>query len=325
MPLATLDRSPPPFFKQGPSAFTQLLFFSALAIFLMVADARWNMTQPLRAVLATALHPVQELLLAPSRAWDTAEHYVSGLDEARAVQARAQHLLTAQAERVTRMNQLERENARLRNLLGLRPRIEVGTASAEVLYDAMDPYTRKVVIDQGGRHSVVLGSPVIDETGVLGQVTRVYPLTSEVTLVTDKDAAVPVVNVRTQQRGVAYGQPQAGGMELRFMAANADVQAGDELQTSGLDGVYPSGLPVAKVLQVDRRSDSAFARITLRPLASPDSSRHVLLLQPTASKLPERPDAVASSVDAASATASGAQHARSASRPASATASGVKP
>ncbi|MBI2733807.1 MAG: rod shape-determining protein MreC [Aquabacterium sp.] len=304
MPLATLDRTPPPFFKQGPSAFTRLMFFSALAVFMMVADARWKLTQPVRAFVATGLHPVQEVLLAPSRWWSTAGHYFSGLDEARLAQARAQRLVTQQAERVMRADQLERENARLRALLALRPRIEVASMAAEIQYDAPDPFTRKVVIDQGSVSKVVLGSPVIDESGVLGQVTRVYPLTSEVTLVTDKDAAVPVVNVRTQQRGVAYGTPQARGMELRFMAGNADVQVGDVLQTSGLDGVYPAGLPVAKVAQVDRRADSAFARISLVPLANPDSTRHVLLLEPTAGKMPERP------ADAASASASAAESGR---------------
>ena len=291
MPLATLDRTPPAFFKQGPSAFTRLMFFSALAILLMVADARWKMTQPLRVVAATLLQPVQSVLLAPVRAWEMAGHYVAGVEEARALQARSQQQLAAQAERVTRMVQLERENEALRELLALRPRIEVDTLAAEVLYDARDPYTRKVVIDQGRSQGVTLGSPVIDERGVVGQVTRVYPATAEVTLVTDKDAAVPVVNVRTQHRGVAYDLPQTTGMELRFMAGNADVQAGDELQTSGLDGIYPAGVPVAKVVSVERRADSAFARIVLQPLAQPDSSRHVLLLQPMSARLPPRPEA----------------------------------
>ena len=291
MPLATLDRTPPAFFKQGPSAFTRLMFFSALAILLMVADARWKMTQPLRVVAATLLQPVQSVSLAPVRAWEMAGNYVAGVEEARALQARSQQQLAAQAERVTRMVQLERENEALRELLALRPRIEVDTLAAEVLYDARDPYTRKVVIDQGRSQGVTLGSPVIDERGVVGQVTRVYPATAEVTLVTDKDAAVPVVNVRTQHRGVAYGLPQTTGMELRFMAGNADVQAGDELQTSGLDGIYPAGVPVAKVVSVERRADSAFARIVLQPLAQPDSSRHVLLLQPMSARLPPRPEA----------------------------------
>src|SRR3990167_5598337 len=186
MPLVTLDRSPPPFFKQGPSAFTRLMFFSALAIFLMVADTRWKVTEPLRAVVATMLQPVQSVLLAPQAWWVDAGHYMSGLESARLDQHQSQKKAAAQAERVMRVDQLERENPRLRELLALRPRVNVQSQAAEVLYDAPDPFTRKVVIDQGDRHGVILGSPVIDDAGVLGQVTRVYPLTSEVTLVTDK-------------------------------------------------------------------------------------------------------------------------------------------
>src|SRR5690606_28582114 len=144
MPLATLDRSPPPFFKQGPSAFTRLMFFSALAVFLMVADGRWNVTQPLRAAVATVLHPVQNVLMAPASWWEGARHYLSGLDEARSSQMRALKLVITQSERVMRADQLERENARLRALLELRPRIQVKTQSAEILYDAPDPFTRKV-------------------------------------------------------------------------------------------------------------------------------------------------------------------------------------
>ncbi|MBC7700301.1 rod shape-determining protein MreC [Aquabacterium sp.] len=313
MPLVTLDRSPPPFFKQGPSAFTRLMFFSALAIFLMVADARWKVTQPLRAVVATMLQPVQSMLLAPQAWWADASHYTAGLEAARLDQHQAQKKSAAQAERAMRVDQLERENARLRELLALRPRVNVQSQAAEVLYDAPDPFTRKVVIDQGSHHGVILGSPVIDELGVLGQVTRVYPLTSEVTLVTDKDAAVPVVNSRTRQRGVAYGTPQVLGMELRFMAGNADVQMGDELQTSGLDGIYPAGLPVAKVARVDRRADSAFARIVLTPKAQPDNSRHVLLLHPVSDQLPDRPseaETIAASASAPAPAASTQHHAK---------------
>jgi rod shape-determining protein MreC len=308
MALGTLDRTPPPFFKQGPSAFTRLMFFSSLAVFLMVADVRFQVTRPLRAVVATVLHPVQQALLAPVAWWGNAGHYLMGLDQARRSQYLAEQVLASQAERVMRVTQLEIENARLRELLDLRPRINVKTLSAEVLYDAPDPYTRKVVVDRGGNQGAVLGAPVIDERGVLGQVTRLYPLTAEVTLVTDRDAAVPVINARTQQRGVAYGMPQASGMELRFMAGNADVQVGDALNTSGLDGVYPPGLPVARVAKVDRRADSAFARIALVPMARPDNPRHVLILHPLSEQLPSLPPELAASV---------ADRASVASRPAS--------
>jgi rod shape-determining protein MreC len=136
---------------------------------------------------------------------------------------------------------------------------------------------------------VLLGSPVINEAGVLGQVTQAYTLTSEVTLLSDKDAAIPVLNTRTQQRSAAFGGGGNNGMELRFMSGNADVQVGDVLHTSGLDGVYPPGLPVARVAAVERRVESGFARIRLTPAANADGVRHVLVLEPLSVQMPQRP------------------------------------
>ncbi|MCX7660526.1 MAG: rod shape-determining protein MreC [Caldimonas manganoxidans] len=290
MPLGTLDRTPPPFFRQGPSAFTRLIFFSALALFLMVADRRLSVTEPLRAVIATALHPVQQVLLMPVQAISAAGQYLQGLAAARAAEAQARRQLADQAVRLSRLDLLEQENARLRELLQLRSTVSTRTLAAEVLYDRPDPYTRKVVIDRGLTQGVVPGSPVIDPTGVIGQVTRVYPLTSEVTLLVDKDAVIPVLNTRTQVRGLAYGDPQRAGLELRFMPTNADVREGDTLATSGVDGVYPAGLPVAVVSRVERRADSAFARILLEPVGQLDSARHVLVLEPVGHALPPPPE-----------------------------------
>jgi rod shape-determining protein MreC len=173
----------------------------------------------------------------------------------------------------------------------LRQRISTPAQAAQVLYDSADPYTRKVIIDQGSMQGINAGSPVLDASGVLGQVTRVYPLTSEVTLVSDRDQAIPVLNVRTGARAVAFGDPtaHANALELRFMATNADVQVGDLLTTSGVDGVYPPGLPVARVDKIDRRVDSAFARIYCTPLAQVEGAMHVMVLQPLSGQPPARP------------------------------------
>jgi rod shape-determining protein MreC len=184
----------------------------------------------------------------------------------------------------SRIEQLELENARLRELLELRPQVGVPARAAQVLYEAADPYSRKVVIDRGGRDGVLPGSPVVVPAGVLGQVTRVYPLNAEVTLLTDQNAAIPVLNERTRQRAAAFGGFQAG-MELRFVSGDADVQPGDRLVTGGLDGIFPPGLPVATIAAVERRTESGFARIRLAPLAVSDGVRHVLVLDPV---LPDR-------------------------------------
>jgi rod shape-determining protein MreC len=291
MPLGTLDRTPPPFFKQGPSALSKLLFFSALALFLMVADLRFSLVKPLRSALATVLYPVQWLATQPVQLAHEVGAHFQDLAEAQAENTRSQAQLAEQAGRAAQVEELLLENQRLRNLLGLRDRLAAVGLTAQVLYDAADPYTRKVVIDSGLTQGVAAGSPVLDETGVLGQVTRVHPLVSEVTLLTDRDQAIPVLNTRTGVRSVAYGQsgPSGNELELRFMAGNADVQEGDLLSTSGVDGIYPPGLPVARVTQVERRAESAFARVLCTPIAQINSATHVLVLAPVGTQLPASP------------------------------------
>lgn len=291
MPLGTLDRTPPPFFKQGPSALSKLLVFSALALFLMVADVRFKVTVPIRAAIATVLYPAQWLILQPVNAAGEVGNYFQSLHSAQATEAEALKRLSVQAERSLQVEQLDLENRRLRELLAMRERITTPATGAQVLYDSADPYSRKVVIDRGQTHGILPGSPVIDESGVLGQVTRVYPLVSEVTLLIDRDQAIPVLNARTGVRGVAYGQPSASGdgLELRYTLANADINQGDLLTTSGVDGVYPPGLPVAQVREVERRAESSFNRIGCAPLARMQGALHVLVLAPVGPMLPPSP------------------------------------
>jgi rod shape-determining protein MreC len=291
MPLGTLDGTPPPFFRQGPSALSKLTFFSALALFLMVADTRFHIAQPMRTTVATALYPFQWLALRPTIWAQEGGKYFESLRTSQANEAAARSKLDIQSQRAYQVEQLTLENTRLRQLMGLRDRISSPSQAAQVLYDAGDPYTRKVIIDRGLLDKIEPGSPVLDETGVLGQVTRVYPMVSEVTLVIDRDQAIPVLNTRTGARGVAFGDPapRAGALELRFMAANSDVKVGDLLTTSGVDGVYPPGLPVARVEKIERRVDSAFARITCIPLALVSGAGHVMVLKSVTAQIAPRP------------------------------------
>ena len=290
MPLGTLDRSLPPFFNQGPSVLSKLMFFGALSLFLMVADARFNLTQPIRAAIATALYPAQWLALQPVRALEQGGAYFASLSQAQFDSEQARKKLALQSLRAGQVEQLTQENDRLRKLLDLRERLAIPLLAAEVLYDAADPYSRKVIIDKGTKQGVDLGSPVLDEAGVLGQVTRVHPLVSEVTLVVDRDLAIPVLNVRTGARSVAYGDASIGGsaMELRFTGSNADVREGDLLTTSGVDGVYPPGLPVATISRIERRAESAFAKIHCAPQALVNGVRHVVVVKLQATMLPLR-------------------------------------
>lgn len=290
MPLGTLDRTPPPFFRQGPSALSKLLVYSAIALVLMVADTRFAITQPLRVAVAAVLSPLQWLVMQPIDAAQNVAQYFSTVKSAQQARDDLARQLSGLGERANQVEQLQLENTKLRELLGLRERLTVPSQAAQVLYDAADPYSRKVILDRGLVQQLRAGSPVLDASGVLGQVTRVYAVTSEVTLITDAEQAIPVLNARTGLRAVAFGDPGASGLELRYISANADIEVGDLLTTSGVDGVYPPGLPVAKVTKIDRRSDSAFARIECAPVARTEAALHVMVLQPLGEALPPRPE-----------------------------------
>lgn len=291
MPLGTLDRTPPPFFRQGPSALSKLTVFSALALFLMVADTRFKITQPLRLAVASVLRPVQWVVMQPVLWAQGGSKYFDALQTAQSSEELARQKMGQMSQRANQVEQLTLENTRLRQLLSLRDRVGAPAVSAQVLYDAADPYTRKVIVDQGLGAGLVAGSPVIDESGVLGQVTRVYPTVSEVTLVIDRDQAIPILNTRTGARGIAFGDGNlnAGMLELRYTAANADVQVGDLLTTSGVDAVYPPGLPVARIERIERRADSAFARIYCKPMAQVGGTAHVMVLAPVGAQVTARP------------------------------------
>lgn len=284
MAFGTLDHSVPSLFKQGPSRLSLLALYSALALFLMVADARFRITDPVRVAVATVLYPVQWLMMRPVQAVHESASYLESLTAAQRRESEASQALVAMSLRATASDELNQENAHLRALLQLRERLTTAGVAAEVIYDSPDPYSRRVVLDRGQTDGIELGSAVVDEKGVIGQVTRVYPLRAEVTLLVDRDQAIPVFNPRTGARSVAYGDPsplRSGGLELRFMPSNADVQEGDLLTTSGVDGLYPIGLPVAVVMSVERRADSAFSRIYCEPVGRILGVRHVMVLKPS--------------------------------------------
>jgi rod shape-determining protein MreC len=291
MRYGSLDRTPPPFFKQGPTSLSKLLLLSALALFLMVADKRFEFGKIVRVSLATVLSPITNVVLKPVVAIQDSFKYLDALSSVKLSEQDAHTKLLQLSQRANQVETLALENTRLRQLLSLKETLATPSQAAEVLYDAVDPYSRKIIVNKGSMHAVQLGSPVIDELGVLGQVVRVFPLTSEVAMIIDREQTTPVLNTRTGVRSVAYGNPSASGdvLELRFISGNADVLAGDVLTTSGVDGVYPAGLLVAKIEKVERRADSGFAKILCTPKANVLGAKHVMILNPLTKVDAQRP------------------------------------
>jgi rod shape-determining protein MreC len=280
---------PPPFFHRGPSPLARLAFFGLLSLALLFVDTRYRYLENIRQIVGVVLYPVQRAVQLPGEAFGYISAYFASQLTLANENAAAKEQLLAQAPAVQGFPLLDQENAQLRALLKMSARFPGVATAADVLYTGRDPFTQKLVVDKGDAAGVQLGQAVIDETGVVGQVTRVFPYMSEVTLVTDKDHAVPVKVERSGLRSVMYGAGTARLPELRFLSPNAEIQPGDRLVTSGIDGTYPAGLAVALVASVERETGQVFARVTCKPLAGVDRDGHVLILSGAAVSLP-RPD-----------------------------------
>lgn len=277
--MSVVGHTPPPFFKRGVAPLARLAIFVSLSLFLLIVDLRFRTLDMLRATIATVIYPLQQLAYRPVEFAGDAGKYFSSLATLQAENAELRDRQLATANRLLRQEHLELENRRLRELLDMRDRQPTKGQVADILYAARDPFSRRIVIDKGMQNDLIPGQVVVDDVGVIGQVTRVFPLISEVTLLTDKNQAIPVQVQRSGLRAVLSGAG-AGQMELRFLAANAEVEQGDVLVTSGLDGIYLPGLPVARVTKIDRDAAYTFARILCEPIAGVERNGQVLVLAP---------------------------------------------
>ena len=285
-----MEYTPPPFFKRGPSLVARLLFFSLLSMILLYADARFQYMDGVRKAIAVVLYPLQRILDVPGEV-------ISGIGSFFVSQSHLQR----ENERLTRENflnagllqtqqELISENDHLRQLLDMKQRVSSTSVAAEILYFGRDPFSRKVIVDRGSSHKIEEGAAVVDDTGLIGQVSRAFPWTAEIALITDREQVVPVQVVRNGLRAAVFGTGYDGFLDLRFMPINAEIENGDVLVTSGIDGVYPAGLPVAVVSNIDRNAAYTFARITCTPAAGVNRHRQVLVLARLA-PLPDYPPA----------------------------------
>jgi len=284
-----MDHTPPPFFKRGPAPLVRLFFFASLSLALLVIDARFRYVDGLRSWLALAAYPIQRAATWPIDVAMSLGSYFSTQASLIEENQRLRAQLLANVQDVQRYQELQSEAAEMRRMIGATEKLPVLAQPAEVLYLSRDPYAHRLFIDRGSSQGVKAGSPVADDTGVIGQVTRVHPLLSEVTLLTNPDQAIPVQVVRNGLRAVAFGGGASGLIELRYMPANAEVQDGDRLVTSGIDGTYPPGLAVATVVRIERDQERSFARVYCKPSAGIERGRYVLVLTNETAR-PARPD-----------------------------------
>lgn len=281
-----MHSSQPAFFKQGPKPLTRLTVFALLSLMLMVGDAHYRMLGRVREQVSVALYPLQWLATMPFTLAQHAGSFFTRQAELLNENRQLNNARLSAATQTMQLKQLEAENAHLRELAQARRSLPKPSQLAEVLYTGRDPFTARLIVDRGSRQNVIEGSIVTDQAGLVGQIVRVQPLTSEVRLISDRDHLVPVMVARNQLRTVVYGMGRQQPLEVRNMSRNVDIQPGDTLVTSGIDGLYPAGLPVAKVTQVDRQP--AFARVLCAPIAAIDQHRFLLILE-SAAALPPYP------------------------------------
>lgn len=265
-------------FATGPSLNTRLLVAIVASISLLVIDYRGSRLTTFRSFLAFAVYPLQSLASLPVDTFHSISDTVISYIELQKENQRLKEAQLVNDAKLLKLAALEKENIRLRVLLENSFQLGEQVMVAELLSVKLAPYEHSVVVNKGSRFGVHPKQPVLDANGIVGQVVRVLPNSSEVMLITDPDHAIPVEVNRNGLRTIAFGTGQPNRLQLPFLANNADVVPGDLLVTSGLGGGFPAGYPVAVVDKFEARPDKSFANIYATPKAELDKSREFLIV-----------------------------------------------
>jgi rod shape-determining protein MreC len=272
-----------------------LAILASLVLFFL--DSRLDYFKPVRAALSTVVYPVQVTASLPTNFVDWVGEFFQEREELREQIAVLNATTMLQDLRLQKMQALERENMRLKELLGSSFRLQERVQVAELVTVDLDPFSQQVIIDKGKNYGVYVGQPVLDAYGVMGQVAETSSLSSRVVLLTDPSHSIPVQINRNGLRAVVTGRGLGEYLQMDFLPHNADVREGDLLVTSGLGGRFPVGYPVGKVVSVNFPQGKAFADIKVEPAANLSTSRELMLVLPgekiRTEPLQTQPDAAA--------------------------------
>lgn len=273
-------------FKRGPAVQLRAASLVVLAVCLIVIDARWEVLAPLRQAVAVAIYPFQRAVMAPRDLTLYFSSWTEAASSARSEKEALQRQRIELAQLATHAAQLLSENEQLRRLLQVSDTVTQSSVAVEVFYEPPNAFSHHLVFNKGSADGILAGMPVIDEGGVVGQIMRVTPFTSEAALITDDKVAIPVQVLRNGLRLIAFGGNQGGRIEARYLTADVDLEEGDTLITSGIGGLFPAGLPVGTVERIERDLASGFAQAVVTPLSHPERYRHFLVLLVSVSDKP---------------------------------------
>jgi len=265
-------------FIRGPSVTFRMVVLVVASIALMTVDHRWHSLEFVRGALSSVIYPLQYTIDLPIRLFYWTDERLSSqqilLEKNREFEVR--HL--ENRVQLQKLDIIEKENDRLRKLLGATPKTTERLLISEIINVDLDPYKQLILLNKGSNSDVYQGQPIIDALGVMGQVIHVGPMSSTAMLITDASHAIPVQINRTGLRAIAYGSGKIDQLNLRYLTHNVDIKVGDLLVTSGLGETFPANFPVAIVSKVERPAGEPFAHIEARPHAQLDKSREVLLV-----------------------------------------------
>lgn len=268
----------PNLFRRGLAVEVKFFFLALLCLVLLVADSNWSFLNPVRTAISNVLYPVQRAVMSPRDFVSDIYTWSDAIKNANQEKADRQSEMIESARLRAEQSQLVSENNQLRRLLNVKESVDFPSVAVEILYTPPHPLNQTIVFTKGESEGIRPGMPVIAEGGVVGQIRRVNSNTSEAVLVTNEKISIPAMVQRNGLRVIAFGTDQPDRIEVRFLAPDADIKAGDVLVTSGIGGYYPAGLTIGEVVSVEPKSAQGFLLATAKPVAQPDRYKHFLVL-----------------------------------------------
>jgi rod shape-determining protein MreC len=267
-------------FNKGPSLLSKLLLLTFISILLMGIDFRFHYLKSIRQFTNVLTKPFHAVLNLPIDIYDFTTQYFSNQSHLIHENETLKLNIDALKADLQRLDYIDQENDQLRNLLEVRNTHKFKTEAVSIIYSRFDPFNQKIIIDGGQNKDFQPGQPVIDALGLVGQISSVFPETSEVTLIIDKKMSVPIQIQRNGLRAITNGNGQNETISLSYLPNSVDVMKGDILKTSGIDTIYPEGIAVAEILEIKHDPKLPFAKIICKPISAIRNHSHVLVVTP---------------------------------------------
>jgi rod shape-determining protein MreC len=265
-----------PFFTKGVSPLVKLVLCTLLSLSLIIVDKKLNFLSTIRNYIASVVYPTQQAISVVPKAINKINSYSRNHIDIITENQNLHEQLTHSSLNAYQASKLYKENTQLKNLLDIKQTSSIPLLATEILYSSNNPFIHRLIINKGINDNVKVGQPLINEYGVLGQVTRVFNSYSEVTMISENRIMVPVQNSRNGIKGIANGAN--GSLTLKFIPYSSDIKVGDILITSGLDGVYPEGLAVAKVSTILGKNQDGFLNIECIATSSITDKPYAMLI-----------------------------------------------